>query len=76
MEMLEPSPSLAHLQARQRLCWAALTHQRLGPSAGVLPQVGPLLARVGTVGAAVEPGQPPSAAEQQKNLRMQDSFTV
>ena len=57
MEMLEPSPSLAHLQARQRLCWAALTHQRLGPSAGVLPQVGPLLARVGAVGAAVEPGQ-------------------
>ena len=53
--MLEPSPSLAHLQARQRLCWAALTHQRLGPSAGVL--VGPLLARVGAVGPAVQPGQ-------------------
>lgn len=32
----EPSPSLAHLQARQRLAWAAGKHARLGASSSVL----------------------------------------
>lgn len=35
----EPSPSLAHLQARQRLAWAAGLHPRLGMASATVGHV-------------------------------------